>query len=187
MRPTWNEISMMFHPISDVELLTLNCNKFQSLCVGIDGTSTPNIQYIPPHQTRRTSIFAGAYENISLVKWIKDNTGLLPFSPPGYPMYINEDESNEIIKNSWTLFVVDEPRKSSLNMTLMRSLEGKREINVRAISPKKDHDFASKLCGSKIPCISLLGGKDKYNYNGDYSEDSLLEFIDKYVPTEDSL
>ena len=79
MRPTWNEVSRMYHTIEGIELLVLNCNKYQSLCVAIDGSSTPNIQYYAPHSRKMSTLYGGNYDNISLVRWIKENTGLMPF------------------------------------------------------------------------------------------------------------
>lgn len=180
MAPAWNEISRMYYPVEDVVMAQINCDSCKSLCSAFDGTSTPNIQYFAPKE-RKPIMYGGEKEVLPMARWIKQQTGKIPFTKPGNLLYNQKEELQERTKNGWVLIVVDNARNQYYNHTNIRNCEEDRDIPIRAFDPSLDPKFTSDLCGTEEHCILLLKDAEKHEYKGEIDTEEILTFIDDVI------
>ena len=178
--PVWNEIARMYKPLPNFETATINCDRWNSLCVMFEGASTPTVQYFPPKE-RHGQAYGGEKEVMPLVKWIKRMTNVVPFTTPNSLLFASPAEIEETEKESWVFVVADDPRKQLFNHTVLRSCEQERLVELRAMSNTHFPKEAAELCGGETSCMVLTDGKQRIRYDGDVSADKILEFFDAHV------
>jgi hypothetical protein len=154
--------------------------------MALDGISTPSVQYFAPrHRTGVT--FAGEREVLPLAKWVREKTGLDPYTKPNSVLFASPDEVADLTgAGRPVVVVVDNPRKQALNHTILRHCEAQRgEIPFRAISSEHFQSEVNRYCpNEKRSCVVVTDGKQAFEYTGDIDEDALLTFIDIHAPSE---
>lgn len=181
--PVWNELARMYKPLDNIETATINCDRWNSLCVMFDGTSTPCVQYFAPKQ-RKGELYGGEKKVLPMVKWIKRMSDVLPFTQPGALLFASPSELTELEKEHWVMIVADDPRKLAYNHTVFRSCEQERLIELRALSTSHYPKEVSELCNGEDTCVALTNGKDKFLFEGALEEERLLDFFDEHVSPE---
>ena len=177
----WNELARMYRPLDNFVTATINCDRWNSLCVMFDGSSTPTIEYFAPHE-KNGQAYGGEREVLPLVKWVKKMADVTPFTKPGSLLFVTPSEIEELEKESWVLIVADDPRNQHYNHTELRNCEGQRMIELRALSSTHWPKEVENACGTGIDhCIVLTDGKRKFLYEGDVETDKILTFFDSHV------
>jgi thiol-disulfide isomerase/thioredoxin len=184
--PHWNELVRMYRPVPNLSMATVNCNHSQSLCMALDGTSTPSVQYFAPRH--RTGVaFGGEREIVPLTKWVRNKTGLDPYTKPNSILFGSPEEIADLTGAGRPMVVVvDNPRKQTINHTVLRRCEALRvEIPFRAISSEHFQSDVGRYCpNERKSCVVVTDGKQVVEYAGEMDEDELLTFIDIHAPSE---
>lgn len=179
--PVWNEVSRMYKPVDGIKLATINCDRWNQLCVMFDGTSTPGVQVFAPRE-RRGQVFGGKRETLPLVKWIRNHTGIDPFTKPGSLLFASPEDIAETQKENWVLVATDNPRKLFYNHTALRDCEDDRFLQLRALSNVQYPEKTKELCGADTNnCLVLTNGKQTFKYEGQIDTDALLDFIAQHI------
>jgi hypothetical protein len=174
----------MYRPVSGIVLGVVNCDTSNSLCVSLDGSTTPAILYFAPHRRNGIS-FGGAKDVLHIAKWIRELTSLDPYTKPGSLLFTAPDEIESIVAdNKWVFVVVDNPRKHSFNHTEIRKCEGERSVEIRAISNVQFVSEGARLCRGGQSCAVLVGAGETVVYDGEATAERILAFVDDRVPRE---
>jgi thiol-disulfide isomerase/thioredoxin len=186
LAPHWNELVRMYHPVEGISMATLGCDRFSSLCIELDGTSTPGIQYFRPNEKVGIT-FDGERELGPLLEWVQNLTSFVPFAKPNCLLFAKPDEVAALTKDGgWAFVVVDSPVEPAFNHSEFRACETERpEIAFRAVSNVHFQSEADRLCHNDGKrCAFLSNGKDVVMYNDEIAADPLFAFLDVHVPSD---
>lgn len=189
MQPEWNELVRIYHPVQNVIMATVNCDRWSSVCFSFDGTSTPSVKHFKPRE-RQGVQYGGERTIIPMTKWVISTSEEKPYTKPNSLLYARSiDEINGIAKEGQVLLIVDDPKTHFYNQTEIRQCEGESQAKILAIS-KNDHPKeAEKYCGKSDVdnCVVLLNGEETIKYEGPIEYSKILDFIDAHPPKDDSL
>lgn len=186
MAPEWNELVRIYHPIDEVVLATINCDRWSNLCFSFDGTSTPSIQHFSPRE-RKGVQYGGDKTLIPMSKWIIETSSAKPYVKPKSLLYAKTiDEINASLKeNGQVLIVVDDPRHQIYNQTEIREAEGATPAHIFAISKSSYPQEAELYCEKDEHCIVLINGNETIIYDGPIESSKILDFIDEHPVKEE--
>lgn len=180
--PHWEDVARMYHPVPGILTATVNCDRWRSLCVMFDGTSTPGVQLFSPMQ-RRGQVFGGLLESLPVVKWVRNMTGLDPFTRPNSLAFMTPSEIAEAQTMKWLLIAVDNPRRHRFNHSELRACEGQRLVKPVALSVTHHPEESVRLCGESPRCLVLTNGERRILFDGpeNADRDAILAFVDQHV------
>lgn len=189
--PEWNEIVRMYRPLAKHVFATVDCDRHKGICATLESASTPGFHHYAPH-SRRGAPFAGERNVVHFAKWIREETGDLPYSRPGTLMFAREgDDLSEIrdfAARGYAFAVVDSPRQPRYNHTALRNVEAVRDdVMFRAV--RSGTSDAATLCGGseKQNCMVLIAGNRTIEYSGEVDEDRLFDFLELNVADDAEL
>lgn len=181
IEPIWNEVSRMYSPVDDIEFAVIDCDRWRSTCVALDGASTPTIKYYTPG-SKDGQIIGSGHSIIDFVKTIRQLSGLLPYTKPKSLLYTKYETIEQMIDENPVLVVVDDPKKMHYNQTEIRQCEQISNIEIRAIAPT---DSAAKtVCKNGVPCITLVKKNELIPYEDEIKEENIKKFLRDNEPSE---
>lgn len=189
MAPEWNELVRIYHPVQNVIMATINCDRWSSLCFSFDGTSTPSVQHFGPRE-RKGVQYGGERTIIPMTKWVISTSEEKPYTKPNSLLYARSiDEIKNIIKDGQVLLVVDDQKTHFYNQTEIRQCEGQSEAKVIAISKDTYPNESAAYCGSNDTnnCIVLLNKDEVFKYDGPIEYTKILDFVDEHPLKDESL
>lgn len=177
--PTWNEVTRMYNPFTNITFATINCDRYKSVCASYDGQATPTTRYFAPRS--KTSEQFGGNDVVGLVKFIRRCSDMLPYTSPNHLTYAKPNEIEKILKENPVFVVIDHHRKGVYNQTEIRQCEEKRDIDIRALDPVDNAKELKKYCGAQENCMVLLQGSNVYKYEGPVEHEAILAFFDDKI------
>jgi len=183
LAPEWNEVTRIYRPNDNIVFAVVNCDRWRSICSSLDGSATPTIQYFPPRE-RRGVAYGGSHDVISIVKWIKANTGIMPFTKPGSMVYTTPKELKYLTESKSVFLAIDDSKSHFYNQTEIRQAESLVSSEFRALSPSDYPKESSQYC-SDIPCLVFLQGDKKTLYNGPVNHTAVASFVEILLASPD--
>ncbi|OHT00980.1 Thioredoxin family protein [Tritrichomonas foetus] len=177
MAPEWNEVVRIYHPVTEIVMATINCDRWSSICYNLEGTSTPSIQHFAPGKKKGVQ-YKGAKTFEPIQKFVAEKTSIQPLIPQNCLIFVTPEELNQALSEGPALVIVDNHKSMNYDHPQIRACENQTDIPILALSQPFYPKESENICQGADHCILYVDDGKKVPFTKTVETNALLDFID---------